>query len=453
MKLRGHLTPVALVVSALIISAPARADDLLGLYREAVQADATWLAAQAANRAQREVGPQALARLLPDVSFSGTAFKNKADGENKYTDPPGTPYDVDNKYNSHEYRLGLRQPVFRPALIMAYQQAQAQVQSIDATLDAAEQEVGTRVGEAYFKVLQAESELEVTKAQRDAYLTQLDYAQKAFQHGAGTRTDIDEARSQLDLAAAQTIQLQYQLNYQRDALQAIVGRPLTPLARLSPELMRLEAPTPNDFNAWVKMAEEVNPELIAARAAVDAAERKIKAELSGHLPTVDFVAQRSKAKGTSSGPDYTYETDQKSTLYGVQFDLPIFSGGGQMSAVRQAGAERDKALQQMEATRRDIGLRIRKAFDGVAQGVNWVHAYEQAVRSAEQALLSTRKGFIAGTRTTLDILTAEQNLATARRDLNKGRFEYLLSKLQLMALVGKLDEGEIGRFNGWLVAR
>ncbi|MDR0635294.1 MAG: TolC family protein, partial [Azoarcus sp.] len=198
-------TPMSRVAAALLgctmaVSSPAWADDLLSLYREAVQSDANYLASQADTRARREAAPQALAQMLPNVSFNGSNSRNSSDVERKgYADQ-------DSDYRSYNYVLGLRQPLFRPGSYAAWRQAQAQVAGAEASLQWAEQDVGTRVSTAYFDVLLAEAELDVIKGQRDAYLAQLDYAQKAFQTGAGTRTDVDEARSSLDLAAAQAIE-------------------------------------------------------------------------------------------------------------------------------------------------------------------------------------------------------------------------------------------------------
>jgi TolC family type I secretion outer membrane protein len=434
-------------------SLPVHADNLLGLYREAVQGDPAYLAARADTQASREAAPQALSQLLPSVSFGGTRYKHSNDQEYVGESAKYLPPDArksSQKYSSHSYTLGLTQPLFRAGSYIGWKQSQALVEGAEADLQWAEQQIGTRVATAYFDALLTEANLEVTKAQRDAYLTQLDYAQKAFQTGAGTRTDIDEARAQLDMAAAQTIELHYQLKYALDALKAIIDRPLTPLARLKPERMQLTRPDPDRLDAWIQKAEAVNPRLIALRASVETANLQIKRAMSGHLPTLDFVAQRGKTKSDiPTAIDTKYDT----TLYGLRFDMPIFSGGATMSQVRQAKAELDKTQQQLEEGRRLIGLMIRKEFDGIAQGVHWVRAYEQAVQSAEKGLESTRKGFRSGTRSTLDILIAEQNLANARRDLNRGRFNYVLSRLQLLSLVGELNEAEIARHNGWLEER
>jgi len=449
-------THVSLIVAALTsagiltTSLPAQADNLLNLYREAVQSDAVYLAAQADNQANREMESQALARLLPNMSFSGSYIKNSND--QTYLEGLGAGETVNDKYTKRNYTLGASQPLFRAGSYAAWKGSQALVESADAELQWVGQEVGTRVSTAYFDVLFAEANLEVIKAQRDAYLMQLDYAQKAFQAGKGTRTDIDEARSQLDLAAAQTIEQQYQLNYARDTLKAIIDRPLGPLARLNPERMQLVRPDPDRLEDWIRKAEEANPRLIALRAFVEAADFQVYKALASHLPTVDLVAQYTKTKN-----DFREQTraalKNEITAYGVRFEMPIFAGGETQSQVRQARAELEKARQQLETERRKVGLQVRKEFDSIAQGVSWVYAYDQAVKSAEQALVSTRKGFMGGTRTTLDIIVAERNLATARRDLNRGRYVYVLSRLNLLALVGQLNETEITRFNGWLEER
>ncbi|MDR1660923.1 MAG: TolC family protein, partial [Azoarcus sp.] len=176
------------------LAAPAGADDLLNLYREAIAADATFLSAQADTAAQREALPQARAQLLPNLSFSGTKSKNTTEQTSQGLLGPVT---SERDYDSHNYALSLRQPLFRPYNVAAYYQARAQAESADASLAWAAQDVAVRVGGAYFDALLARSELDVNRAQQDAYAAQLAYAEKNFVAGYGARTDIDEARSRL----------------------------------------------------------------------------------------------------------------------------------------------------------------------------------------------------------------------------------------------------------------
>ena len=90
----------------------------------------------------------------------------------------------------------------------------------------------------------------------------------------------------------------------------------------------------------------------------------------------------------------------------------------------------------LEATRRDLNLRIHKEYRGVTEGILKVQALEQAVKSAEQLVFSTKQSRQAGVRTTLDVLNAQTQLAQANRDLMQARYAYLMSRLRLTSLVG-----------------
>ena len=420
------------------------ADDLLALYRDALTSNPKYLAMRADSAAQREALPQARAQLLPNLSMNGAKSKRETEQTSMSF---GRPVTSERDYYSYNYALALRQPLFRPYNFALYAQAKKQVASADASQEQALQDVAVTVGGAYFDVLLAQSEVMLNLAQQEAYKAQMEFAEKAFRAGRGTRTDIDEAISRLDLTRAQAIELGYRQEQALDALSKVVGRPLQPLSQLDPERVDLVAPDPVRLADWVQAAEEVNPQLRALRANVEAAEMEVWKARAGHLPTVDLIAQRSRSDSDS---DTSIGSKYDTKMLGVQVSIPLFAGGQVNSQVRQAQARLEKERQMLEGARRDVALQVRKEFDAASQGVHWVKAYEQAVRSAEQTLHSTRKGFQAGTRGNLDILNAEQNLATAKRDLNRGRYQYVLARLKLLALVGRLDDENMAHFNAWL---
>jgi len=122
---------------------------------------------------------------------------------------------------------------------------------------------------------------------------------------------------------------------------------------------------------------------------------------------------------------------------GIQLVVPIYQGGYVNSQVRQAVADKTRSEEALEATRRDLNLRVHKEYRGVTEGVLKVRALEQAVRSAEQLVISTNKSKSAGVRTMLDVLNAEQQLAQVKRDLVQARYLYLMARLRLASLVGK----------------
>jgi outer membrane protein/protease secretion system outer membrane protein len=120
------------------------------------------------------------------------------------------------------------------------------------------------------------------------------------------------------------------------------------------------------------------------------------------------------------------------------------------STVRQALAEQDRVADTLEATRRDLAVRVHSQYRGVTEGVLKVQALEQAVRSAEQSVISNRRSYEAGARTLVDTLDAEQKRVSALRDLAQARYVYLLSRVRLLSLAGGPHTEVIDEINGWL---
>ena len=135
---------------------------------------------------------------------------------------------------------------------------------------------------------------------------------------------------------------------------------------------------------------------------------------------------------------------------GLQLSVPLYSGGYVSSTVRQAVATQERTQEMLEASRRDLGVRVHREFRGMTEGVLRIKALQQAVYSAEQAVLSNRKSFQAGSRTMLDVLNAEQQKTVALRDLAQARYLYLVSRLRLESLSGADRQAIVAQVNHWL---
>jgi TolC family type I secretion outer membrane protein len=417
---------------------------LLQAYETALQQDAVIRAARASADAKRERLPQALSQLLPNVSASIGRNRNHL-----LSITPGFtgPVAGDQHYFSGSKVLQIRQPLFRPYQIADYKQAQAQVADANASLDRETQNLANRVAGAYFDALLAEDQLRLALVQKTAYTTQLDSAKRRFSGGAGVRTDIDDAQARVDLAVAQELEARQNVDYTRRALQVIVNVPVTRLARLDENKLKLASDSAGRLDDWIARAEANSPELRSLRAQREAARREVDKARSGHLPTVDAVAAWSKSDSdtvTSVGSHY----DNRSI--GVQVNIPIFSGGYTSSQTRQAVADLERADEALEATRRDLNLRVEKEYRGVTEGVLRVRALEQAVKSAGVTVESNRRSYQGGARTLVDILNAEQQRVVSLRDLSQARYMYLASHVRLRALVGDADATTIAEMNGWL---
>ena len=437
----------ALTSVALAAWAQPKVLDLKQVYESALLQDATIRAARATADSGRERLPQARAGLLPQVSVSAGRTHNNLES----TSPNilGTPVATNDQYFSDNRTLQLRQPIVNMQRWLQFQQAKSLVEEVEANLDRDLQNLVVRVAGAYFETLMADEQLELVLAQKKTYTALLDASQKAILAGSGTRTDVDDAKSRLDMATAQELEARQNQDLTRRQLQLLINQPIDQIARLNVMALKLSLPNPSNLDEWTRKAEQASPEMRALQARLEAARREVSKAQAGHLPTLDAVAQ-----WTNSGSENITRVNSRyeNKTIGVQLNIPLYSGGYVNSTTRQAVAEQTRAEESLEALRRDLGVRVHKEYRGVSEGVMRVRALEQAVRSAELMMQSTQMSFKAGSRTQLDVLNAQQQFTLALRDLAQARFVYLMSKVKLASLAGDDALSSVDEINASLIS-
>ena len=429
-----------LIVSPLF-AAPLCAADLMQVYREAQDNDPTFAAARATLDAGREKTPQARAGLLPSLTLSGNTVWN----ENEVSAHNGPTITKPN-YNSNGYQLTLSQPLFRWQNWVSYDQSKMQVAQAEANFVQARQDLILRVSQAYFDVIYAVENLTAVRANKAAIGQQLESAKKNFEVGTATITDSHEAQARYDLALAQEIAAESDLEVRQHALAAIIGKPAGPLATTRKDAA-LTTPQPSDMNQWVAAAEKDSITVQVQQAAADIAAREIDKQRAGHYPTVDLVANQGYAKSFASTQGLI-DTDYRNI--GVQLNIPLFQGGLTVSRQREAAANRNAAQAGLDAARRGAALSARQYYLGVSNGLAQVKALKAALVSSQSALESNKLGYEVGVRINIDVLNAENQVYVTRRDLAKATLDTLMAQLRLKAATGALGEEDVGQINALL---
>jgi outer membrane protein/protease secretion system outer membrane protein len=436
----------ALSSAAVCSWAQTAAMDFKQVYQAALLQDASIRASRAAADAGRERFPQARAGLLPQISASASRNNNNLDS----TSPNllGNPVTTNDQYFSDSKTLQLRQPLVNMQRWQQFEQAKFLVAESEATLDRDLQNLVVRVAGAYFEYLMADEQLELVLAQKKMYTALVDAAKKGLAAGSGTRTDIDDAQARLDMASAQELEARQNQDQTRRQLEVLINQPVGSVAKLNVAALKLVGPQPANLDEWTLKAEKNSPEMKAMQARLDAARREVSKSQAGHLPTLDAIAQWSNS-GSENITRINSRYENKSI--GLQLNVPLYSGGYVNSTIRQAVAEQTRAEESLEALRRDLGVRVHKEYRGVSEGVMRVRALEQAVRSAQQMLMSTQMSLKAGSRTQLDVLNAQQQYTLALRDLAQARLIYLMSKVKLASLAGDDAVASVDDVNASLV--
>ena len=429
------------ILLALGAQLPAQAADLLDVYHAAQGQDAVFASARAARQAGEEKLTQGRSLLLPSVTFNANTTSNDVTIDYGTASPIFVSGGM--RYNTHGYGINLVQPLFREQNWAAYNQSELQVAISEAQFKLAEQDVILRSAQTYFDVLIAQDTVQLTAAQKSAISEELEQARSNFEVGSATVTDTYEAHARYDLIVAQELAAASNLEIKRRTLRKLTNADVNELNVLS-GAFEPETPDPADIQKWVAVSQRGNFQIVQAEAAYQLAEQEVGRSRGGNLPTVDLVASYGSSIATGG---VFGATDTRSTAIGVQLNIPLFQGGSIQSRWREAEANRERAGQDLENARRNVELQTRQAYLGVVSGIAQVRALQQALTSSESLLDASKVGHEVGVRTNLDVLNAQQQLFSTKRDLYQARYVYLLSQLRLKAAAGNLAEADLAGVN------
>ena len=436
---------IAVLMSSALVtmtcSLSVQAADLIQVYQQALANDAQYASARAALSAGMERVPQGMAGLLPQVSASGSNTRGRIESITLSQGDKVTLPSV--SVHTNTYNLTLAQPLFRWDRWETYQQSKLAQAIAEAQFAQVQQDLITRVAQAYFDVLSAQDNLGATQSQKAATTEQLASAKRNFEVGTQTITDTHEAQAAYDLVVAQEFAAINDLANKRSALQTIIGEAPTTLAPMRAGVV-ISSPEPAAIEPWVSSAEEQNFSVVTAQFNVESAKRDIGRNRAGHYPTLDLVA--------NAGHSYTTGGvgGQNNNSIGVQWSIPIFSGFAVTSKVRESIALENKARNDLETARRSASQNARQAFLGVNSGLAQVKALEAAEVSSKSALESNQLGYQVGVRINIDVLNAQKQLFSTQKDLSKARYDTIMNGLRLKSAAGTLKETDLVPVNALL---
>ena len=429
----------------------ADSQNLMQIYQQALSHDPAWASAQSSHLASQEKLAQGDALFLPTVVFNAGVGATQSDSKFFGNNVSNVLRGGTTNFESYNYGVNVTQPIYRKQIRAQFEQAKSQVAQADKQLVLAQQSLILRTSKAYFDVLLAQDKINLISAQEAAINKQLEQAKANFEVGTSTITDFNEAQARFDLVKAQEIAALNELEVKKRSIQAIIGILPQPLIGVREDLLA-QSPEPVEMEKWVEVAEQNSLVIGLQQQALEIATQEVERQYAGHMPTLDAVAGyvNNYATGTLTG--LGSGSDITSASIGLQLQIPIYQGGLVTSKVREAVANKQKATEDLELAKRQADLDARSAYLNLASSVAQIKAYEQALSSSQSQLDSTNLGYEVGVRTSVDVLNAQQQFFSAKRDLLQSRYTYLVNILSLRSAVGLLSAADLESVNEQLVS-
>lgn len=447
MRLSGIATGAALLLAAgpAWTQPPTQVHTLQDALAAAYANNPQLQAARAQLRATDEGVPQALAGWRPTVVLSGSV--GYADGTYRqystFRGPPGTtsatPTGATIFRNNRDLLQGsatLTQPLYRGGQTTANtHEATNRVYGQRARLMATEQQVFLATINAYVGVIAAQQLLQLNINNEQVLAKQLQATQDRFRVGEITRTDVAQAEAALAGARAQRETSQGNVQTARATYVREVGEYPAPNL-VKPQPLRLPVKTEAEAD---QLAAANNPTVIAALFDNAAAKDAVDVAFSQLMPQVSMQAQALRADNQALA-----RTRQIGGQVVITASVPLYQGGAEYSKVRQARQNREQTLRLVDEARRQAIQAATQSWETLVAASSTIQSTRAQIRANQVALEGTEREAIVGSRTTLDVLNAQQALLNSQVTLVQNLTNLVTASYSVASSIGRLTTRDLG---------
>jgi outer membrane protein len=421
---------------AMIGAAPGRAETISGALIKAYLTNPDINTQRAAVRAADEGVPEANAGYLPTISAQGNIGIERAQTGLIGPDNSVVGNATDTLF-PRGYGVTANETVFNGnKTINSIRQAESKVFGAREQLRNTEQNTLLAGVTAYMDVLQDTAILDLDRNNVQVLQEQLRETRDRFTVGEVTRTDVAQAEASLSSAQATALSAEATLEAAVARYRQVIGDQPTSLAPVKP----IANPLPKTLPEAVSISQIEHPAITASLHGVDAAQLQIKIAESALYPTVGLTGSFTNQFDASGVPGLHVLSGQ---VVG-QLTIPIYQGGAEYAATRQAKESLSQQEMQTDSERNQVRQAVVAAWGLNQAAIGVVRAARAAVAANEVALTGVREEAKVGQRTTLDVLNAQQALLQARTTLVQAEHDQVVDSYSLLSSVGRLNIPTLG---------
>jgi outer membrane protein len=313
--------------------------------------------------------------------------------------------------------------------------AEGQVLAARETLRTIEQTVLLNAVTAYMNLLRDTAILELQRSNLESLQEQLRQTRLRLESGNVTATDVSQSEARLAVGRTQFFAAEANYQSSRAIYRQVIGvdpgklSPATPVDRF----------TPNKLNAAIAAGIAKNPNVTVAQHNVDVAMLQVKVAEGALYPTLSVQGSVQKNYETALNALQSFSA----SVVG-QFSAPIYQGGSEYAAIRQAKETQGQKQLDLNVARDQARMTVVQAWAQLEAAKSSIESTKVQVTSAESALNGVREEARLGQRTTLDVLNAQQELVNARIAMVAAQRDRVVNSYALLAAVGRLSPQVLG---------
>lgn len=388
-KLAIHMRCALVLIMGFAVSSTVLASNLFEDYQSARKNDATFSVSLVDYETGRIQARTASTAYFPEARFSRSQLANESGDRQTFT---------------------INQPIVNADRWLSLQEAEPRNALAEASLQKSQFELAHRLFGVVSTLSASREKLLLNQSNIDALQAQTTSAQRAFQLGLGTVTDVYDAQVRLAQARSLSLTLRSSLQAASRQYETIVGTsPQQGSYALVSQMVELKLPV---LETFMEQARTINPSIRASKIGTLIGEISSKRAKAIFLPSINASVQRSQlgdATTTSSG-------------IALRLDIPLDMGS--YSRIETAGLELQKLRDTERSVAQQVDLEIQRLHSDVQASLSEIAIRLEAIKAAEQSVNANEQSFKGGVRSMLDVLNALQALHQTKND-------YVTALLQL----------------------
>jgi len=312
------------------------------------------------------------------------------------------------------------------------------VEATRAQTLAVETTVFQAVAQAYLDVVRDQDLLAVNRNNEYVLGQEFETTRIRVEVGELTGTDLAQAQSSFEQAKAQVVAAEGQLEISRANYTRAVGHPP---GRLT--LPRERPALPATREEALSLAARANPNIISAAFTELAARDNIDVVRGQLLPQVSATGDLNRAISSVSSAGSITSATTSTAMITTTMTMPLYEGGAIYSQTRQAQQTVGQRRSQRDDARRAAVQLADQNWAALQAARAAIASFTAAVRAAQIALVGIQEEALAGTRTVLDVLVAEQQLFTTQAQLVTAAHDAAIAEFNVAAAIGRLIAPEL----------
>ncbi len=287
---------------------------------------------------------------------------------------------------------------------------------------------------AYFDLLRYERLLDVAVESRELAAKELERTEVYFKLGSAAKSDVLQATVRLEQTKLAEVQARNAAEQAFSALAYAMNQPLRKRFEIERSALNTDFAV-GDLDLLYGEALSHRYDLQALQYQLESREGDVTAAGSGLWPSLNLSVNYDRSKTTSP---YIFGSQQADNLsYGYQVNWNIFDRMQTLTGRSQAKAQQRIAEYSLYQARLDAQLEIRQLYNAIVEARERAQLSHETIAQADEALRLAQERFRVGAGTTLDIITAQVNLSTARSDEVQAICDYLINSAKLDRAVGR----------------